>query len=63
MRMVKLYGKDLLLKELEYSLKYFLKESNDNGLIRDKTVYSKNIASIAAVGYGLAAIVIAVERK
>ena len=63
MRMVKLYGKNLLLKELEYSLKYFLKESNNNGLIRDKTVYSKNIASIAAVGYGLAAIVIAVERK
>lgn len=63
MRMVKLYGKNLLLKELEYSLKYFFKESNNNGLIRDKTVYSKNIASIAAVGYGLAAIVIAVERK
>lgn len=63
MRIVKLYGKDLLLKELQHSLKYFIHESNENGLIRDKTVYSKNIASIAAVGYGLAALAISVERK
>lgn len=63
MRIVKLYGKDLLLKELKHSLKYFIQESNENGLIRDKTVYSKNVASIAAVGYGLAALVISVERK
>ena len=54
MRIVKLYGKDLLLKELKHSLKYFIQESNENGLIRDKTVYSKNVASIAAVGYGFA---------
>ena len=63
MRIVKLYGKDLLLKELKHSLKYFIQESNENGLIRDKTVYSKNVANIAAVGYGLAALVISVERK
>lgn len=63
MRIVKLHGKDLLLKELKHSLKYFIQESNENGLIRDKTVYSKNVASIAAVGYGLAALVISVERK
>ena len=63
MRIVKLYGKDLLLKELKHSLRYFIQESNENGLIRDKTVYSKNVASIAAVGYGLAALVISVERK
>ena len=60
MRIVKLYGKDLLLKELQHSLKYFIHESNENGLIRDKTVYSKNVASIAAVGYGLAVLVILV---
>lgn len=63
MRIVKLYGKDLLLKELKHSLKYFIQESNENGLIRDKTVYSKNVANIAAVGYGLAALVISLERK
>ncbi len=63
MRIVKLHGKDLLLKELKYSLKFFIQEANENGLIRDKTVYSKNVASIAAVGYGLAALVISVERK
>lgn len=62
MRILKLYGEDLVLKELKYSLKFFLKESNVNGLIRDKTIYSKNISSIAATGYGLAALVIAVER-
>ena len=69
MRLLKKYGNDLLLKELKGSYKFFIKESNLNenskgyGLIRDKDKYADNIASIASVGYGLAALVIGVERK
>lgn len=69
MRILKKYGNNLLLKELKGSYKFFIKESNLNenskgyGLIRDKDMYANNIASIASVGYGLAALVIGVERK
>lgn len=69
MRLLKKYGNNLLLKELKGSYKFFIKESNLNenskgyGLIRDKDMYADNIASIASVGYGLAALVIGVERK
>lgn len=69
MRLLKKYGNNLLLKELKGSYKFFIKESNldENskgyGLIRDKDMYANNIASTASVGYGLAALVIGVERK
>lgn len=68
-RIIKLYGEKLLKKELKYCYKFFLDEVNKNkkskgyGLIRDKSVLSPNIASIASVGYGLAAMVIGVKRK
>ena len=69
MRLFNCYGKRLLLKELRKSYNFFLKESNNNrnskgyGLIRDKTVIANHVASIASVGYGLAALVIGVEHK
>ncbi len=63
MRFLKLYGKNLLLKELKYSADFFIKESNKNGLIRDKTIYAKDVASIASVGYGLAVLAILAKRK
>jgi hypothetical protein len=69
MRIFKRYGNDLLLKELRKSYNFFIKEANvDNnsdgyGLIKDKTKYADEIASIASVGYGLAALVIGVKRK
>lgn len=69
MRIIKKYGKDILNKELKKSYKFFIKEANTNensngyGLIRDKTVIDKNIASIASVGYGLAALIIGIEHK
>ncbi len=59
----------LLNKELKGSYKFFIKEANTNkkskgyGLIRDKSELSPEIASIASVGYGLAALVIGVERN
>lgn len=59
-----LYGKELIEEELQRSCHFFIKEANLNkqsagyGLIYDKS--SDNIASIASVGYGLAAIVISV---
>lgn len=59
----------LLEKELKGCYKFFIKETNTNknskgyGLIRDKTELSPQIASIASVGYGLAALVIGVERN
>ncbi len=61
--------KKLLKKELKGCYKFFIKEANKNkkskgyGLIRDKSVLSPEIASIASVGYGLAALVIGVERN
>lgn len=69
MRILKKYGNELLLKELRKSYNFFLKEVNLNekskgyGLIRDKNLYAKDIASIASVGYGIAALIIGIERK
>ena len=69
MRIFKKYGDKLLKKELKLSFNFFMKEINlDNrskgyGLIRDKDMYAKDIASIASVGYGLAALVIGAKRK
>lgn len=63
-----LWGK-LIKKELRKSYDFFIKEANTNqssdgyGLIRDKTIFAQEIASIAFVGYGLAALVIGVEHK
>lgn len=68
MRILKKYGDKLLKKELKRSYNFFLKEANVNlnsqgyGLIKDKTIYADNIASIASVGYGLAALIIGVTR-
>ena len=67
MRIIKCYGNKLVLKELKKSYKFFMKEFNANinskgyGLIQDKTVLASNVASIASVGYGLAALIIGVE--
>lgn len=69
MRIIKKRGNKLLYKELRKSYNFFIKEANTNkkskgyGLIRDKTILSDNVASIASVGYGLAALVIGVEHK
>ena len=69
MRIIKKYGEDLILKELRKSYNFFIKEANLNknskgyGLIRDKTVYSNNVASIASVGFGLAALIVGVEHN
>lgn len=62
-------GKSILEKELKGAFKFFIKEANTRknsegyGLIRDKNKLEPNIASIASVGYGLAALVIGVEHK
>jgi len=69
MRIIKCYGKKLILKELRKSYNFFIGEANTNknskgyGLVRDKTLLANNIASIASVGYGLAALIIGVEHK
>lgn len=69
MRILKKYGDKLLLKELKGSYNFFIKEVNLNknsqgyGLIRDKDMYADEIASIASVGYGLAALIIGAKRK
>lgn len=69
MRIIKCYEKRLIIKELKKSYKFFIKEINTNkkstgyGLIRDKTILAKDIASIASVGYGLAALIIGVQHK
>ena len=69
MRLMKCYGKRLIVKELEKSFDFFLNEVNTNqksygyGLIRDKTMTDDNIASIASVGYGLVALIIGIEHK
>lgn len=69
MRILKKYGDKLLEKELKGSYNFFIKEANLNknskgyGLIRDKNMYANDIASIASVGYGLAALVIGTKRK
>ncbi len=69
MRIFKKYGDKLLLKELKASYNFFIKEANLDknskgyGLIRDKNMYADDIASIASVGYGLAALVIGAKRN
>ena len=69
MRLIKKQGKDILNKELKKSYNFFIKEANINpksdgyGLIRDKTLLANNIASIASVGYGLAALIVGVEHN
>ncbi len=69
MRLLKKYGDTLLLKELKASYQFFIKEANVDlkskgyGLIKDKDMYADEIASIASVGYGLAALVIGANRN
>lgn len=69
MRIIKKSGQVILEKELKKSYKFFINEvntvknSNGYGLIRDKTIFAKDVASIASVGYGLAALIIGVEHK
>lgn len=69
MRIFKCKGEKLLKKELRGDFKFFMQEANISknskgyGLIRDKTKLAPETASIASVGYGLAALVIGVERK
>ena len=69
LRIIKCYGKKLILKELKKSYDFFIKEINIKkgsigyGLIRDKTILAPNISSIASVGYGLAALIIGVEHE
>lgn len=69
MRRLKSKGENLLEKEIKGAFNFFMKEANTNkeskgyGLIRDKSELAPQIASIASVGYGLAALVIGVERK
>ena len=69
MRTIKKHGKAILNKELKKSYNFFIKEANANkkskgyGLIKDKTQLANSIASIASVGYGLAALIIGVEHK
>ena len=69
MRILKKYGDKLLLKELKASYQFFIKEVNLDlkskgyGLIRDKDMYANEIASIASVGYGLAALIIGINRN
>lgn len=69
MGFVKCDGNKIILKELKKSYNFFMKEinldksTNGYGLIRDKTALAKEVASIASVGYGLAALIIGVEHK
>lgn len=69
MRFVKCYGKKLILRELKKSYNFFINETNNDrnskgyGLTRDKTILANHIASIASVGYGLAALIVGVEHK
>lgn len=69
MRFVKCYGKKLIIKELKRNYKFFINETNTNknskgyGLTRDKTILANHIASIASVGYGLAALIVGVEHN
>lgn len=69
MKRIRCEGEKLLRKELKGNFKFFMTQANSNpksqgyGLIRDKSELSPEVASIASVGYGLAALVIGVERK
>ena len=59
----------LLEKELRACYRFFEKEVNLDpqslgyGLVRDKSYFHKQIASVASTGYGLASLVIGVKRK
>lgn len=69
MRIITCKGEKLIKKELKGDFNFFIKEANTNhkskgyGLIRDKSKLVPEIASIASVGYGLAALTIGVERN
>lgn len=69
MKRIRCGGEELLRKELKGNFKFFMTQANSNpksqgyGLIRDKSELSPEVASIASVGYGLAALVIGAERK
>lgn len=69
MRLIKCYNEKIIKKELKKSYNYFIKEVNLDknskgyGLIRDKTHLADYVASIATVGYGLAALIIGVKHK
>lgn len=69
MRLIKCSSEKILYKELRKCFDFFIKEANTNknsegyGLVRDKTILANDVASIAVVGYGLAALVIGVEHK
>ena len=60
--MEKLYGKELLEKELKGSYLFFIRENNFEkklyGLVHDESKYNQDVSSIASVGFGLAALVI-----
>lgn len=62
--MQKLYGKELLEKELKGSYLFFIRENNFSdkgyGLIHDESVHNQNVVSIASVGYGFCALVVGV---
>ncbi len=62
--MKKLYGKELLEKELKGSYLFFIKENDFDGkgygLIHDESVHNQNVVSIASVGYGFCALVVGV---
>lgn len=68
MRFGKCTEEKILQKELKGCFQFFNKEINLDketegyGLIRDKSPYHKDIASIASVGYGFAALIIGVEH-
>ena len=67
MRFNKCYGKELIMKELKKSYEFFIRESNRDinskgyGLIKDKTLLSNHVASVASVGYGLVALIIGIK--
>lgn len=69
MRIWKCYGEKLLHKELKGCFQFFNREINLDketkgyGLIRDKSTYHKEIASIASVGYGFASLIVGVEHQ
>ena len=62
--MKKLYGKELLQKELKGSYLFFIRENNfegkEYGLIHDESVHNQNVCSIASVGFGFCALVVGV---
>lgn len=64
-----LTGDKLLELECRKSFEYFWNEANTNlnssgyGLVRDRAPGNPQVCSVAAVGFGLSALVIGVERK